>query len=53
VQLYEAERLLARRSKPSSTLASKDWELAVLLSKRQVYPGCFPANQLGGGREKK
>lgn len=31
-------------------LASKDWELAAILSKGQVYPSCFPAILLGRGR---
>lgn len=47
MEVCEAERLLAGRSKPSSTLASKDWESAVTLSKGQVHPGCFPAVLLG------
>lgn len=48
-------RLLAGKSKPSSTLARKDWELAAILSKGEVYPGCFPAilPGMGGEEEKK
>lgn len=53
MDIREAERLLAGRSKPSSTLASKDWELAAILSKGQVYPGCFPAILLGKQKKKK
>lgn len=53
VDIREAERLLAGRSKPSSTLASKDWELAAILSKGQVYPGCFPAILLGKQKKKR
>lgn len=56
MEVCEAERLLAGRSKPSSTLASKEWELAAILSKGQVDPGCFPAilpgEKKSGGKKK-
>lgn len=56
MEICEADRLLARRSKPSSTLACKKRELAAILSKGQVYSGYSPAILQGikyKGKEKK